>query len=64
MMLTTYESTSTMEPPHTPTFLMVPPCGGGGYLLQSGNNNDDFEEEEDFNRERYNYAYIYEGEIL
>ena len=35
-----------------------------GSLLQSDDDNEDFEEEEDFNKERDDYAYLYEGESL
>ena len=32
--------------------------------MQSDDDGEDFEEEEDFNTERDDYAYLYEGEIL
>ena len=35
--------------------------GGGGSLLQSGVHDEYLEEEEDFNIERDDYAYLYEG---
>ena len=37
---------------------------GKGYLLKSDNDDEDLKEEEDFNRERDDYGYIYEGESL
>ena len=36
----------------------------GGYLLEYDKDDEDVKEDEDFNRERVNYAYLYEGEIL
>ena len=76
MTLPTDPSPSTMKSPQMPPFssapfpppLLAPPLEpapappGGGYLLQSDGNDKYFEEEEDFNRERDDYAYLYEGE--
>ena len=62
----------TMKPNQTPPFfrhlshlhLRIHLLGGERSLLQLDDVNQYLEEEEDFNAERENYTYIYEGELL